>query len=70
MNSTYFWTQLEDTDFSLGVVVPGARQKQELDTLQPPRGKTNCTLIAISKIKEVKLVGYALTLFRPGGEGF
>ena len=60
MSSTYFWTQLEDTDFSLGVVVPVARQKEELDALQPPRGKTNCTVIVISKIKEVKYVGYAL----------
>jgi len=37
VSSTYFWTQLEDTDFSLGVVVPVARQKEELDALQPPR---------------------------------
>ena len=54
VNSTHFWTQLEDTDFSLGVVVPDARQKEELDTLQPPRGTTDCTVIVISKVKEVK----------------
>ena len=45
VNSTYFWTQLEHTDFSLGVVVPVARQIQELYTLHPG-GKTNCKVIA------------------------
>ena len=60
MSSTYFGTQLDDTDFSFGVVVPVAPQKEELDALQPPRGKTNCTVIVISNIKEVKYVGYAL----------
>ena len=45
VNSTYFWTQLKHTDFSLGAVVPVARQIQELYTLHPG-GKTNCKVIA------------------------
>lgn len=43
MNSTYFWTPLESTDFSLGVVVPVGYRKDELATLQIPEGNTKNT---------------------------
>ena len=39
MNSTYFWTPLEDIDFSLGVVVPVSHAKDQLNPLQIPDGK-------------------------------
>ena len=38
VNSTYYWTQLEGTEFSLGVVVPVSQAKDELNTLQIPKG--------------------------------
>ena len=38
VNSTYHWTQLEGTEFSLGVVVPVSQAKDELNTLQIPKG--------------------------------
>ena len=38
VNSTYHWTHLEGTEFSLGVVVPVSQAKDELNTLQIPRG--------------------------------
>ena len=30
VNATYFWTPIEDIDFSLGVVVPVSHSKDEL----------------------------------------
>ena len=38
VNSTYHWTQLEGTEFSLGVVVPVSQAKDGLNTLQIPKG--------------------------------
>ena len=38
VNSTYHWTHLEGTEFSLGVVVPVSQAKDELNTLQIPKG--------------------------------
>lgn len=40
VNSTHFWTQLEGTDFSLGVVVPVSHAKDVLNTMQIPKGKS------------------------------
>ena len=40
VNSTYFWTHLEGTDFSLGVVVPVSHAKDVLNTMQIPQGKS------------------------------
>ncbi|XP_015763441.1 PREDICTED: VWFA and cache domain-containing protein 1-like isoform X1 [Acropora digitifera] len=40
VNSTYHWTYLEGTEFSLGVVVPVSQAKDELNTLQIPKGYT------------------------------
>ncbi|XP_068714497.1 VWFA and cache domain-containing protein 1-like [Montipora foliosa] len=38
VNSTYYWTQLEETEFTLGVVVPVSQAKDELTPLQLPKG--------------------------------
>lgn len=40
VNSTYYWTQLEGTEFTLGVVVPVSQAKDELNSLQFPKGYT------------------------------
>ena len=52
VNSTYHWTQLEGTEFSLGVVVPVSQAKYELNTLQIPKGNDpnkSSNLMPISK---------------------
>ena len=52
VNSTYHWTQLEGTEFSLGVVVPVSQAKDELNTLQIPKGNDpnkSSNLMSISK---------------------
>lgn len=41
VNSTYHWTHLEGTEFSLGVVVPVSQAKDELNTLQIPKGNSH-----------------------------
>ena len=39
VNTTYFWTPIEDIDFSLGVVVPVSHSKDELSSPSISSGK-------------------------------
>lgn len=38
VNSTYSWTQVEGTEFTLGVVVPVAYAKEKLKAVTIPKG--------------------------------
>ena len=39
INSTYHWHPLQDTEFSLGVVIPMSMKNEVLDTLKLPVGR-------------------------------
>ena len=40
LNSSYFWSPVEKTEFSVGVVIPVSFQNEVLSKLQIPEGKT------------------------------
>ena len=39
LQSTYYWSPVEGTEFSIAVVVPVGYQREVLRTLQIPKGK-------------------------------
>lgn len=39
INSTYYWRPLQDTKFSLGVVIPASMKNEVLDNLTIPASK-------------------------------
>ena len=41
LESTYFWSPVERTDFSIGVVIPVNYESEVLSTLQIPEGNQN-----------------------------
>ena len=41
LNSSYFWSPVERTEFSVGVVIPVSHQNEVLSRLQIPKGKTS-----------------------------
>ena len=44
LNSSYFWSPVEKTDFSIGVVIPVTHVNEVLNTLQIPKGKDGFSL--------------------------
>ena len=44
LNSSYFWSPVEKTDFSIGVVIPVTHENEVLNTLQIPKGKDGFSL--------------------------
>ena len=38
LKSTYFWSPVERTEFSIGVVIPVSYEREVLRTLQIPQG--------------------------------
>ena len=38
VNSSYYWTAVQETDFSVGVVIPVSFKNERLDSLQIPTG--------------------------------
>ena len=44
LNSSYFWSPVEKTDFSIGMVVPVTQENEVLNTLQLPKGKDGFSL--------------------------
>ena len=41
LESTYFWSPVERTEFSIGVVIPVSYESEVLRTLQIPEGNRN-----------------------------
>ena len=44
LNSSYFWSPVEKTDFSIGLVIPVTQENEVLNTLQLPKGKDHFSL--------------------------
>ena len=44
LNSSYFWSPVEKTDFSIGMVIPVTKENEVLNTLQLPKGKDGFSL--------------------------
>ena len=38
VNSSYYWTAVQETDFSVGVVIPVVSNNERLDSLDIPAG--------------------------------
>ena len=47
INSTYHWLPLQDTEFSLGVVIPVSVKNEVLNSLEIPVGRYICLFIAL-----------------------
>ena len=48
LNSSYFWSPVEKTDFSIGVVIPVTHVNEVLNTLQIPIGKDGFSLTSLT----------------------
>ena len=48
LNSSYFWSPVEKTDFSIGVVIPVAHENEVLNALQIPEGKAGFNLTRLA----------------------
>ena len=48
LNSSYFWSPVEKTDFSIGVVIPVTHVSEMLNTLQIPEGKDGFSLTTLT----------------------
>ena len=48
INSSYFWSPVEKTDFSIGVVIPVTHVNEVLNTLQIPKGKDGFSLTSLT----------------------
>ena len=48
LNSSYFWSPVEKTDFSIGVVIPVTHENEVLNTLQIPEGKAGFSLTSLT----------------------
>ena len=48
LNSSYFWSPVEKTDFSIGVVIPVTHVNEVLNTLQIPKGKDGFSLTSLT----------------------
>ena len=48
LNSSYFWSPVEKTDFSIGVVIPVTHEIEVLNTLQIPKGKDGFSLTSLT----------------------
>ena len=46
INSTYHWLPLQDTEFSLGVVIPVSVKNEVLNSLEIPVGRY-CTFVSL-----------------------
>ena len=49
LNSSYFWSPVEKTDFSIGVVIPVAHENEVLNALQIPEGKAGFNLTRLAR---------------------
>ena len=49
LNSSYFWSPVEKTDFSIGVVIPVTHEKEVLNALQIPEGKAGFNLTRLAR---------------------
>ena len=55
LNSSYFWSPVEKTDFSIGVVIPVTHVNEVLNTLQIPKGKDGFSLYKrVNKLNKFK----------------
>ena len=50
LNSSYFWSPVEKTDFSIGVVIPVTHENEVLNTLQLPKGKDGFSLTSLTSL--------------------
>ena len=48
LNSSYFWSPVEKTDFSIGVVIPVTHVNEVLNSLQIPKGKDGLSLTSLT----------------------
>lgn len=48
LNSSYIWSPVEKTDFSICVVIPVTNENEVLNTLQLPKGKDGFSLTSLT----------------------
>ena len=63
LESIYFWSPVEDTEFSIGVVIPVSYEREVLSPLRIPEGKKNFIPLLLNgyifhdnKMEEIKLI--------------
>ena len=49
LNSSYFWSPVEKTDFCIGVVIPVTHENKVLNALQIPEGKAGFNLTRLAR---------------------
>ena len=48
LKSTYFWSPVGTTEFSIGVVIPVSYEREVLHTLQVPKGNKHFTPLLLN----------------------